>query len=261
MNPLRTAPPTGSEPAVPPVAAGHDAVASATRCAGTVAVVLLATGRSAIGAWGLSRLVLGRLPLRHVPGLGFAKVLGCGRGGGFGLTPGLQHHGLFLVFDREASALRFTSTSPVMAAYRRHTDALGIAVLRATSSRGAWSGRTIAVTASAPARGPVAALTRASIRWPHAAAFWRHAPAAEAGLASAAGCRLAAGLGEAPLLRQATFSLWDDVAALEGYARGGAHRLASRAATGGGYFSESMFVRFVPLALAGHWQGCDLGRL
>ena len=107
--------------------------------------------------------------------------------------------------------------------------------------------------------GPVAALTRASINPRHALAFWRLSPPAEAALAQAPGCRLAAGLGEAPLLRQATFSLWDSAAHMDAYARGGAHQAAIRAAYGGGYFSESMFVRFVPLSIQGRWKGVRHG--
>ena len=52
----------------------------------------------------------------------------------------------------------------LMQAYRAHADELYIAMLRATSSRGSWSGHGIAVTAAPDADGPVAALTRASIR-------------------------------------------------------------------------------------------------
>jgi spheroidene monooxygenase len=63
------------------------------------------------------------------------------------------------------------------------------------------------------------------------------------------------GLGEAPLLRQATFSIWDDAASVDAYARGGAHGQAARAAYAEGYFSESMFVRFVPYGAQGRWKG------
>ena len=88
---------------------------------------------------------------------------------------------------------------------------------------------------------------------------WRMAPAAQASLEQAQGCVLAVGLGEAPLLRQATFSVWDSVAAMEAYARSGAHLDAIRAAQREGYFSESMFVRFVPLSVRGDWKGRHLG--
>ena len=139
--------------------------------------------------------------------------------------------------------------------YRSRAREMLVAVLRACSSKGSWAGAAMGCTATPPPTGPIAALTRASIQPRHALAFWRMSPAAEASLASAPGCLLAAGLGEAPLLRQATFSLWTDAAAMDSYARSGAHQQAIRAAYGGGFFSESMFVRFVPLLLRGTWQG------
>jgi spheroidene monooxygenase len=42
---------------------------------------------------------------------------------------------------------------------------------------------------------------------------------------------------------------------MDAYARSGAHRDAIHAALAGGWFSESMFVRFVPVLLQGCWHG------
>ena len=209
--------------------------------------------------WGWSRIVLGSLPLRGVPGLRFAKALGSGQRGGFGLRPSLRRQGLFAVFDGEAAADAFLSSSPIVAAYRAHAAELCSVKLRATSCRGRWSGQPIGVSAPVPAGLPVASLTRASIRPRLALRFWRHSPPAEAALERAEGCLLAMGLGEAPLLRQATFSLWRDQAAMDAYARSGAHQEAIRAAYQEDWFSESMFVRFVPLQLQGRWKGRALG--
>jgi hypothetical protein len=102
---------------------------------------------------------------------------------------------------------------------------------------------------------PFAVLTRASIVPTKAMAFWRYAPAAQADLGQAPGCLLAMGLGEAPLVRQCTFSLWQDTAAMLAYARQGAHQVASAAAYKHQFFSESLFVRMQVLQMAGVWQG------
>jgi spheroidene monooxygenase len=67
------------------------------------------------------------------------------------------------------------------------------------------------------------------------------------------------GLGEAPLLRQATFSLWRDEHAMNAYARTGAHQEAIRAAWQHQFFSESMFVRFAPGSMQGMWKGRGYG--
>jgi hypothetical protein len=220
-----------------------------------VVVLLLADIVPGSRWWGWSRIVLGGWPLRAVPGLRLAKALGSGHQGGFGLRPSASRQGLLAVFADEAAADHFIHRSAAVAAYRDRADDFVLAKLRATSCRGSWSGTSIAATAAAPAGGPVAALTRASIRPGRARAFWRQSPRSEQALAQAPGCRLAVGLGEAPLLRQATFSVWDCQAAMDAYARSGAHLDAIRGAAAGDWFSESMFVRFVPLLLQGRWQG------
>jgi spheroidene monooxygenase len=163
------------------------------------------------------------------------------------------------MFDNVRSAEQFFASSPLVAAYRRRAvECLG-AVLLVTHSRGTWAGQAMQPVAAFSPGQPVAALTRASIRMSKAGIFWRHAAPSQAALAGAVGCRLAAGLGEAPLLRQATFSVWDSVEAMEAYARHGAHQQAVTTVARAGCFAESMFVRFVPLSLQGRWQGRDHG--
>ena len=66
---------------------------------------------------------------------------------------------------------------------------------------------------------------------------------------------LAAGLGEAPYLRQATFTIWESQLAMDDYARSGAHLEAIRSAYQGAFFSESMFTRFIPINPLGTWRG------
>ncbi len=252
-----------------PAATGH------TTPADDVAVLLLADIAAGHRLWGWSRIVRGGAALSGVPGLRMAKALGSGHHGGFGLRPSASRQGLFAIFASAAAADDFIERSAVVRTYRQRAGEFLVAKLRATSSRGAWDGASMAVTATAaatatasataiaheatPPSGPVAALTRASIRPSKALQFWRQSPLSEAALAAAPGCRLAVGLGEAPVLRQATFSVWDNQAAMDAYARGGAHLDAIRGAQAGDWFSESMFVRFVPLLLQGRWQGRDHG--
>lgn len=220
---------------------------------GQVATLVLIDARSAL--WAAMRLVRGRRALRGTPGLRFAKVLGSGYEGGFGLKPSATRGGLFCVFDDEASARRFLETSPTLQAYRSHAREFCSVLLRPYACRGSWDGVSLQPSVAAPADGPVAALTRASIRPGRAAAFWRLSPPAQRDMEKAEGCRLGVGLGEAPVLRQATFSLWESVAAMDRYARGGAHQAAIQASRQGGHFSEAMFVRFIPEALQGDWRG------
>jgi hypothetical protein len=209
--------------------------------------------------WGWSRLVRGQSGLRGAAGLRFAKVLGSGVEGGFGLKPSASILGLFCVFQDAASADAFTANDGLMRRWQDRSRESFCVKMQVYSCRGSWAGNRLAVTATPPQAGPVVSLTRASIKPSRAAAFWRMQPPAERSLERATGCRLAIGVGEAPLLRQATFTVWDDVAAMDRYARSGAHQEAIVAAARGGFFSESMFVRFAPYEIHGQWKGSSIG--
>lgn len=205
--------------------------------------------------WGLSRYVIGRFPLYGVPGLQFFKVLGSGHGGGFSTKPSLHKQGLFCVFDNEVNAQRFRHESELIQSYLKHTREFFAINLNAFSTRGSWAKTQLDITAEKPHAGPIASLTRASIKPLKANAFWKNAVPAENSIKEAKGVLLSAGLGEAPYLRQATFTLWDSEDALNEYAQQGAHLAAIKAAYGQHYFSESMFTRFAPSAIEGSWRG------
>ncbi len=229
-----------------------------------VVVVLLVDFLRQHQGWGWLRLVAGATPYKDVPGLTMVKVMGSGHGGGFSLRPSATHQGLICTFSHIDLALKFLD-SPAVQAYRSRARECWTGVLSVQSARGHWDKQ--AWQASTPQslgsegdneqtpKAPFAVLTRASIVPTKAMAFWRYAPAAQADLGQAPGCLLAMGLGEAPLVRQCTFSLWQDTAAMLQYARQGAHQVASAAAYKHQFFSESLFVRMQVLQMAGAWQG------
>ncbi len=232
--------------------------AALNSAAGQVAVFLLADIGPEHRLWGYARFVIQRFVMRRVAGLVFSKVMGSGFDGGFGLRPSGSRQALFCLFTDERAADHFLN-SDIARSYQTRSSEFCTAKLRAYSCKGTWAGRAIDVTANMPTNGPIATLTRASIKPLAARRFWRMQPASEVSLNEATGCLLATGVGEAPFFRQATFSLWTSVNAMNAYARTGAHLAAIQAANAGGFFSESMFVRFVPLSLAGCWRGQRYG--
>jgi spheroidene monooxygenase len=167
------------------------------------------------------------------------------------------------MFENAVQADHFIDSNAVKA-YADRAKSFFISALAVTSARGSWDGRTW--DATPPDRlgkyldmdtrsAGMVALTRASIRPAKAVAFWRYAPAAQDDLKNAPGCELAMGLGEAPLVRQCTFSLWKDTPSMMAYAHTGAHQQAIAAAYKNDFFSESMFVRMRVLRRAGQWSG------
>ena len=209
--------------------------------------------------WGLSRYVIGRFSLYNIPGLQFFKVLGSGFEGGFSTKPSLHKQGLFCVFDSEHHAKQFRAHSKLVQAYMNHSREFFAVSLNAFSTRGSWANTQLDITAKAPVSGPIASLTRASIKPLKANAFWKKAQPAEVSINQSEGVILSAGLGEAPYLRQATFTIWESAQHMDQYARQGAHLEAIRSALQGQYFSESMFTRFKPINPQGTWRGQCFG--
>ena len=68
---------------------------------------------------------------------------------------------------------------------------------------------------------------------------------------------MSVGLGEAPLLRQATFSIWENTKCLDLFARQGSHLDAIKVAYKKKYFTESMFIRFKTKSMKGSWKGAS----
>lgn len=146
-----------------------------------------------------------------------------------------------------------------MRRYRRHADEIWTVRLLPIEVRGAWSGvKPFSPLAPQPQTGPIAILTRATIRWRRLRAFWSAVPAASQPLEQAAGLLASIGIGEAPFFRQATFSLWRNIDDMQAFAyRTNGHREAMRRTRAENWYREELFGRFVPVASEGRWEGRD----
>ncbi len=205
---------------------------------------------------------LNRILLRRAPGLRFWKLLGSACGLAFGAwNP--RRYGLFTVWDSPAALDAFEQDSPILAAYRRRADELWTVRLRPISWHGAWSGinpfaSVAPATPLAPDAGPLAILTRATIRPLRVRAFRATARRVNAELADCPGLLAAIGLGEVPLFIQATFSLWASLRAVRGFAYSGPEHIAAmRRKDSEDWYSEELFARFQPFASYGTWDGVN----
>ena len=214
--------------------------------------------------WAFNQKGSARRVLKRIEGLRFWKLLGTGHGRGFSLRPDFSRYGLLAVWDTRRAADAFLDGSPLMAGYRAHAREVWTTYLETSSAHGAWSGSNPFLPANAaPATGPVAVITRASIRLSRLTAFWRAVPPATAALDRASGLLASIGTGETPFVRPATFSLWRSTADLDAYAyQDPDHAAVIRRRRDEGWYTEELFARFRPIESTGTWNGSDpLARL
>ena len=208
----------------------------------------------------LVRMGLDRPRLRHTPGLRFWKLLGCARGPALGPWDA-RRYALFTVWESSAALDAFEARSPIMATYRGAAEEIWTVRLAPLRWQGTWGGAD--PFAGAPAArgsyaGPLAILTRATIRLRHLAAFTRAAGPVTTRLPGRPGLIASIGLGEAPLMFQATFSLWVDLPEVQRFAyHEDEHAEVVRRTRAEGWYREELFARFRPIASYGAWDGAD----
>lgn len=204
-----------------------------------------------------------RFALPHVPGLQFWKLCGSGTGEGFTPRPNWSVYAILASWPDAATARARVADSPVWRRWRAHAVESWTVFLAPTSVRGRWSGVTPFRAEAEAAPGPLAALTRATVRPTAMRRFWQREPLISDVIGDNPDVVFKIGIGEVPLLHQVTFSIWPDTDSMARFARGdGPHGRAVRAVREEGWFREELYARFRVLGAVGRWEGKDpLNRL
>ncbi len=206
-------------------------------------------------AWVLGQMGAARLSFRRMPQALFWKLCGSGTGQGFTPRPNWAVWAILAVWPDPDTAMAQVATARVYTRWRARAGESWTVFLAPTASRGLWAG-TNPFAPQTAAQGPVAALTRATIRLRHLHRFWGQEPGISAAIAQDPHVAFKIGIGELPMLHQVTFSLWPDPAAMAGFARGdGPHGRAIRAVRDGAWFREELYARFRILGATGTWGG------
>jgi spheroidene monooxygenase len=210
--------------------------------------------------WVIGQMALARLALRREAHLMFWKLCGSGTGEGFTPKPNWGVWAILAVWPDETRA-RAGVHGGVWARWRARAAESATLYLSPLSARGSWSGRNPFVPDPQPDSpdGPLAVLTRASVKPGRALRFWRRVPDIQRVIAADPDVMFKIGIGEVPLLHQITFSVWPDTASMARFARGdGPHGQAIRAVRAEGWFTDELYARFRVLGVEGAWNGEDL---
>ena len=207
--------------------------------------------------WAFSQMGIRPIQTEEVSGLSFVKMLGSGGGNGFSIFPNFSAYGLLAVWESEDSARHFFKKNSDFRHFCQKSSEQWTVFLQTAKVHGEWDGQCpFRETVEYDPQKPVAVLTRATIYTKHLWRFWKFVPSVSRSIEDKEGLLFSVGVGELPLVQQATFSLWQNSKYMMQYAyQSRYHKEVVHKTRELGWYSEEMFTRFHPFATEGSWQG------
>jgi hypothetical protein len=206
----------------------------------------------------LARLGLDRPQLSRIDGLAFWRLLGTGSDDRTGSGADLARTAMFAVWENESALDAFLSSNRIAARWDAADESWHVR-LRGIGGHGRWRGvDPLDGLEPGSENGRVAIITRADVRRAAWKAFGAASDVVDAELHTAPGLIDVVGIGEAPVGRLATFSLWESLSAAHSFAyEMPDHVAVVRRTRDEGWYREELFARFEPYGSTGTWNGRD----
>ena len=212
--------------------------------------------------WAFGQMQFAHSFIAKSPGLNFYKLMGSGRDIGFSIFPDWGVYALLGVWDNEQAANDFFNHSAIYKRYQNKSIEQWTIFMKPVQTKGLWSGgNPFTLSSELDANNPlIAVITRATIKPSKLFKFWRFVPISQRPIErGCAGLIYTKGVGEAPVVQMATFSVWENVDSLKKYAYNSVeHREAIKKTHQLDWYKEEMFTRFQPFKTIGTWEGKDL---
>jgi len=202
--------------------------------------------RKSLIPFALLAMAIHRLPLIFTKQCTFWKLLGSGRNGTFDLQPDWQQWGLLAVWDDREAFDRFYNDSFINSWWNTFTTEKWTIVCEPLQSHGKWDSKEpFGKPDIKVIDGPVAVLTRATIRLNKLKHFWANVDSVANIMADTPGFITSFGIGEAPVYRQATFSIWKSIEDVKAFAyTSKEHAEVIKKTRNENWYSEELFARF-----------------
>lgn len=215
--------------------------------------------RKAFIPFALIAMAVHRLPIRFQKGCTFWRLLGSGKNGSFDLQPDWQQWGLLVCWEKREGFDAFYQRSFISRWWRFFKTEQWTILCEPLQSHGKWSGKEPFGNPNIQNyNGPIAILTRATIRLNRLKNFWANVEQVSELTRKSPGYITSFGIGERPVYKQATFSVWDNLEHVKAYAyQSKEHAEVIRKTRNEGWYSEELFARFKPITTIGTLNGID----
>ena len=206
---------------------------------------------------------LGLIQLKNVSGLSFYKILGSGAKNGFSAIPNFGTYVLLCVWESENQAETFFAENNFFKEYQERSSENMTVYMHSAEVHGTWDeGQPFQKNAELAMDKPIIVLTRARIRFRKLLSFWSRVGSVSQSLENYEGLVLSIGVGEWPLIQQATLSIWKTQKEMTDYAyKNPKHREVVMLTRKLNWYKEEMFARFVPYKFVGIWEGKNASAL
>ncbi len=203
--------------------------------------------------WAFKQMRQAHAQLQNQEGLKFYKLMGSGAGKGFSIKPDWKVYAFIQVWQQESDIQAFEK-STWHKELILHSNGEWHFDLSPYKSKGTWNGLEPFAENEELASPLMAVITRASIKWTHLIPFWLAVPAVSRIIQKQKSLLFQKGIGEWPLIEQATFSIWEREGAMRDFAyRQKEHQNVVRKTRSLKWYREEQFTRFSVIRQYGDW--------
>lgn len=206
--------------------------------------------------WMFPQMQLSLSGFKEIEGLSFFKLMGSGGKRGFSILPNLNTYAFLGVWENEKHAHHYFEQSNHFKKFTSHANEHCTIFMHNVKAHGEWSGSNPFSNFKKYEGGLMAVITRATIKPKFVAKFWKYVPNVSDNIHEHDGLLFSIGIGEYPLMMQATFSIWKDQQNMREYAyKSPLHREVIKKTRELGWYQEELFSNFIPYKTIGSWKG------
>ncbi len=182
--------------------------------------------------------------IAKVKGAVFSKLFGTGSGFGFSLKPDFSTYALLIKWENNESRDAYFKNGTTFQHLLKKSQGITTYILHELGAHGSWQGKNPFEQEAEYNNGQLAIITRARINLNKLPGFWANVPKASKAIKAAKGLVFTKGIGEWPLIEQATFSIWEDKEKMMAYAYNDTHKEIIAKTKKQQWYKEELFARF-----------------